>query len=513
MAYHVATTFPSRFCRPLLSALLVAMPMLGQATVEAAPSMPETALAAAARQDTEAVERYVHSGERIPRWASEPGVRAALAQEAVAQGLPDAADPRLTEGLPPEEQTLLAALQLARVLAQGAVSPGLLESDWTIPTPRFEAETALRRLGALDDPLPWLRSLAPQIRDYRGLRQALATYYALAMRGGWPMIGPGPTLKLGMSGERVAMLRTHLKTEGDLAAHAAADPVFDAAMAMAVRRFQSRHGLAEDGRVGRDTLAALNVSAWQRYRQIAANLERWRWLARAFPPNRIVINAAAARLVLFQEGRPVLRLRAIVGTPLHPTPALTARIRSLLLNPPWDIPADIAAHEIRPLARRDPGYLVREQIINVAGGRLRQLPGPLNALGRIKFEMPNPLDIYVHDTPTRALFAQRRRFFSHGCIRVQNPEQLALRLLHADPAWTPVALEQAVSAGETRRIRIEPSVPVFVVYFTAGIGAGGEVEFRDDAYDRDPALIAALFPQTVASVAAPDERLVSGCRS
>jgi L,D-transpeptidase YcbB len=467
---------------------------------------------AAPTREAEAVARYLESGGRVPGWATDPSFRAALSAEAEIHGLAALAAIRST-GTVPAEEALSASLRLARMLASGAVAPTSVQRDWAIPVPPFAAEAALRILVSLADPLPWLRSLAPQGEDYRRLRRALVKYHAIAAQGGWPLVPAGSGLKPGMSGERVAALQSRLKIEGDLAHDAPLNSVFDAQTEQAVRDFQSRHGLAADGRVGRATLAAMNVDALQRYRQIAANMERWRWLPRRLSDDRIMVDAAAASLVLFEDGNPVLRLRTIVGTPQHPTPVLTAAVTSLLINPPWDVPAAIAAKEIQPLARRDPNYLRREGMISLGGGkRLRQLPGPKNALGRIKFEMPNALDVYLHDTPRKELFRRTRRFFSHGCIRVENPQELALHLLRHDPTWTSAAMGAAISAGATRRVPIDPTVRVFVLYFTAMVEPDGAVEFREDAYHRDPPLIGALFSEKSALSGEWQSRSGAACR-
>jgi len=484
--------------RGLLRLSLVALLAASLAAVTVCRAAPLEAAQATSGREVEAVVRYLEAGGRVPGWAASPSVSAALAQEAQRNGLAGVAASAASERLPPAGKSLWAALRLARMLARGAIAPTSVEPSWTIPVPEFNRDATLRILVLLDDPLPWLRGLAPEDDGYRRLQQALAAYDAIARQGGWPVIAAGPRLALGMSGDRVATLRARLAIEGDLAPGTPAGSVFDAETQDAVRRFQMRHGFSADGRVGPDTLAAMNVDARQRYRQIAAALERWRWLPHRLPRERVMVNAAAARLTLVADGSPVLELRTIVGTPRRPTPVLMATITSLLFNPPWNIPAAIAAHEIRPHARRDPAYLRRERIVAVEGGRLRQLPGDKNALGRLKFEMPNPLDIYLHDTPTKDLFNRARRFFSHGCVRVEHPEALALQLLRHDPAWTNEAIAGAMAAGTTRREPIDPTVPVFVIYVTAAVEAEGAVAFFGDIYHRDPPLIDALFRATPA---------------
>jgi L,D-transpeptidase YcbB len=475
-----------------------------------------SAVAAETGSDPEqkAVARYVASGDSLPTWARSAEIRTALVEEAQRHGLSAITDVPSDGAVAAPQATVVAALRLARMLASGAVSPAAVDRDWAIPVPGFAMEAALGTLAAVGDPLPWLRSLAPEENGYRDLERALASYRVSVEHGGWPTLPPGPVLKLGASGPRVAMLRARLRSEGDLTARRTGEEVFDLETERAVRRFQAHHGLAVNGQVAGETLEALNVTADQRYRQIAANMERWRWLPHRLPTYRIEVNTAATHLTLFEDDHATLQLRTIVGAPNHATPALTANIGSLLLNPPWNIPAEIAAREIMPLARRDPSYLGRTGIVAIGdGARLRQLPGPRNALGRIKFEMPSPLDIYLHDTPNRELFQSPHRFLSHGCIRTEHPEDLAMHLLQHEPQWTPDAIERAMSKGVTRRVSIEPVVPVFVVYFTAVADPSGKPTFLDDVYGRDPPLIAALFPEPLVLSQARQPASAPTCRA
>lgn len=464
--------------------------------------------------DVAAVIRYVAEGGRIPSWAQSPTLLGDLAEEATANGLVLVVLGQGATKLPREQAAVLAALELARALASGTVVPSSVQTDWAIPVPAFDPEAALATAAALADPLPWLRTFAPSTADYARLRSALARYRAIVESGGWPAVPDGPVLKRGVADRRVPILQQRLKAEGDLASGASEGMTFDIPTDLAVRRFQARHGLGSDGSVGPETLMALNVPARLRYQEIAVNMERWRWLPREHPNNRIMINVAAASLKLFENEMPTLELRTIVGKPRYPTPVVASSIVSLLLNPPWDIPAAIVRREIRPMASRDPEYLDREGIVARDGGRrLRQLPGPKNSLGLLKFEMPNPFDIYLHDTPAQRLFERHQRFFSHGCIRVQHPLDLASRLLHDAGGWTAAELERAIANGSTLRIPLPSAMPVVIVYLTAFVDADGTVEFRDDVYGRDGPLTAALFaePDTTGAARRESARAAVGC--
>jgi len=440
--------------------------------------------------DAAALAHYLISGGNAPPWADSTPYRALLVAETRAHGLST-----MTVAPNAVHSGLLIALRLARVLSQGSVAPASVQSDWKIRAPEFDRAAALRTLGTLEDPLPWLRSLASPDPEYARMEGALERYASIVQRGGWPSVPDGLSdLEPGAIDGRMPILQRRLKIEGDLAAEVREGLAFDAATKSALRRFQARHGLAADGRLGRKTSRAMNVSADARYRQIAANMERWRWLPRPLPAMRVTVNAASATLSVAEGDGTQLELRTIVGTREHPTPVLGATISSLLLNPPWEIPSSIATNEIWPRQWNDAGYFEREGILAADSGQLRQSPGPRNALGRIKFEMPNGLDIYLHDTPTRYLFERSSRFFSHGCIRVEKPEQLALYLRTQDPEWTATAIRRAIATGRTIRLSVKPEVPVYVLYFTSLVDERGTVMFYDDIYDRDPPLTAALFP-------------------
>ena len=277
--------------------------------------------------------------------------------------------------------------------------------------------------------------LPPPGPDYRALVTALARYRALAARGGWPPVPPGTYLKPGDEEGRVAALRTRLAADDELVPRSA-DVRYDDRLAEAVRRFQARHGLAVDSVVGPATVQALNVPVADRMRQIVLNLERWRWLPRDLGRHYIVVNAPDARLHVVVDGRPVLTSRVVVGDLRHPTPVVQGWVEAVILHPRWNVPTSIAAEEILPRLRENRRYLAENDIVVLERResdpfglaidwasipadrfpfRLQQQPGLDNPLGRIKLDIPNRFDVYLHDTPTRALFARPVRTASHGC--------------------------------------------------------------------------------------------------
>jgi murein L,D-transpeptidase YcbB/YkuD len=280
----------------------------------------------------------------------------------------------------------------------------------------------------------------------------------------------------------VAALRARLAIEDPGVPSGA---TYDESLAAAVARAQVRHGLTADGRVGPATIAALNVSAETRLAQIAANLERWRWTPRALPTPRIEINTADASLVLQDGVSPAMSMRAIVGKPSWRTPMFVDRVTAVVFNPPWNVPEKIARAEVWPKIRRDPGYLAREGFVVRPGGGLQQLPGPRCALGLIKFDLANPFGVYLHDTPSRSLFALDRRALSHGCMRLENPVELGKRLLATDPNWSENAVNLALLGGKTVRVPVARPVPVYVFHWTVFVDDEGAVQFRPDVYGWD----------------------------
>jgi murein L,D-transpeptidase YcbB/YkuD len=432
--------------------------------------------------------------EGHPDWP--PGLAVAIAASA-GEGIPPEslrlaasqralADPALS---PAERDLFLTDRFLAygAILARGRVDLSSIEALWALPAPIFDPVAAVAGLENAGGPAAALQSLAPASADYDRLRSALARYESLAAAGGWESLPPGTKLRAGDQGPMVQLLRRRLAAEGDLPAGLTEDPAFDAGLEAAVTGFQRRHGLPDDGRVGPVTLAALNLTAADRARQIRVNLERLRAMPHALRPTRIEVQQASQMLTLYRDGKSALVSRVVVGAPIHPTPVLEAAVERIVLDPAWDVPASIVRNEIQPRLQRDPNYLARNHYVvrgsGPGGMRLRQLPGPWNALGTVMLDMPNPFDVYLHDTPLRNLFALPQRALSHGCVRVEAVRDLAGALLGA-PLPAP--------GGPTRGLPLAAPMPVYFLYQTVFAQADGTVEFRDDIYGRDARLAAAL---------------------
>ena len=402
-------------------------------------------------------------------------------------------------------EQLLATVAAAYARAQhGGRLEGLFPGNWAIRPAAYDATADFN--AALDDHriADWVATLPPPEQRYQRLVAAYARYQAIAAGGGWRSLATSPTLKPGATGPAVEALRQRLAAEDPAIAatepapgtpaSGAAPPVasYDAVLAAAVSQAQVRYGLNASGVLNAATIAALNVPVDRRLAQITANLERWRWSPRSLPPYRVELNIADASLALYDAGAPALEMRVIVGRPSKQTPMFEDGIKAVVFNPPWNVPADIAAREVWPRIRRDPGYMAREGYVVRPGGGLQQLPGPRCALGNIKFDLSNPFGVYLHDTPSRSLFARDSRTLSHGCMRLEKPNALAKRLLAGDPAWPETRIDFAIAGGKTVRAPLMTPVPLYVFYWTAFVDDDGQVEFRQDAYHWDERLLALL---------------------
>lgn len=402
-------------------------------------------------------------------------------------------------------------------LLAGRVDPETLDPEWIAVRRERDLTVALDRALAGEGVAVALADLLPDQPGYLRLRRALARYRGLAARGGWPAVPDGPALKPADAAPAVASLRLRLAAEGELADPATADPeLYDPALEAAVRRFQERHGLDADGTVGPKTLAALNVPAEARVRQIELNLERWRWLPEDLGERYVLVNIPEFRLRLVEGGSQVMEMRAVVGRPYRRTPVFSDLIRYLVFNPYWDVPTKLAVQDKLPLIREDPGYLggqgirvyegwgAEERAVDpaavdwsqVGSGRfpyhLRQDPGPKNALGRVKIMFPNRFNVYLHDTPTRDTFARAERDVSSGCIRLEHALDLAESLLRETPGWGPEAIQRVLADYRPHTVTLPRPVPVHILYWTAWAEEDGTVQFRRDLYDRDAHLAAAL---------------------
>jgi murein L,D-transpeptidase YcbB/YkuD len=379
--------------------------------------------------------------------------------------------------------------------AVGRVDPHRLGYSLDPEPNKIDLPTLLPELARDADPRQRLADLDPPLPVYARLRQALVQYRAIAARTDLPALPNLPKLRPGGNDPGVPALRARLAVYGDLPAAApapAASTHYDAALVKGVKHFQQRHGLEADGIIGASTMRALAVPPAQRVRQIELAMERVRWLPYRFPDRFLVINIPEFRLRGFEDAEPTPRvdMEVVVGSSADrtETPVLQADMRYLIFRPYWLVPQSIAHKEILPKADHDPSYLARQNM-EVVNGRLRQRPGPNNSLGLLKFILPNPFHVYLHDTPSKALFRRNRRDFSHGCIRVADPPALAEFVLDGQPGWDRERIEQAMKSGsDNHHVDLQTPVPVYVVYATAVVEPDGQVDFFDDIYGHDATL-------------------------
>ncbi|HVW10816.1 MAG TPA: L,D-transpeptidase family protein [Bryobacteraceae bacterium] len=337
-----------------------------------------------------------------------------------------------------------------------------------------------------------LQTLDPPFPAWRTTKAALAQYRSLLATGQPPPFPePKRPLKAGDPYPGAQRLYGFLQRLGDAPQTGAVPGDYTGALVTAVARFQERHGLKPDGIVGPATFRALNIPLAQRVKQIELTLERWRWLPRRFDHPPLIVNIPRFELAVFDiANRPVLHMKVIVGKAYgHKTPVFAAQMNAVIFHPWWDVPQDIALKELQPKAREDAGYLARNHYVIVptpgGGTRIRQRPGVDNALGAVKFVFPNPFDVYMHGTPASELFAETRRDFSHGCIRVEDPEGLAEWVLSGTTGWTTDRIRAALENPATLQVRLARPIPVLIVYGTAIAGEDGVMRFFDDIYGYD----------------------------
>jgi len=320
-----------------------------------------------------------------------------------------------------------------------------------------------------------------------------------------------------MKNERVPALRARLKVSGEMpAAVDAASDLFDEAVEEAVKRFQLRHGLYDDGIVGARTLKALNVPAASRVRQIELNLERWRWLPQNLGNPYILVNIAGYGLEVVENETQVLAMKIVVGTAFQKTPVFSGKMTYVEINPYWNVPHSIATEETLEKIRKDPKAFFEKENMRVFQAvpngemvdpasvdwsslsesnfpyRLRQEPGPRNPLGRIKFMFPNKHSVYLHDTSDPHLFRRERRGFSHGCIRIEKPMEMAEFVMRGSKEWSREKIAAVLKTKETTVANLPKPIPVHILYFTAWGNGDGTVHFLEDIYRRDERLDRAL---------------------
>ena len=396
-------------------------------------------------------------------------------------------------------------MKFASDLADGVSDLAHADPTWQIDVTSFDPLAELERALRDNRVAESLFELTPTDPEYRALQRVLDDYRAAATRGGWPKVPANLRLKPGQSSPTTGALATRLAASGDYAGNPIAEgrsAVYGSDLQEAVRRFQRRHGLSDDGVVTPAVAAEMNVPIEARIRQIELNMERWRWLPRDLGARHIVVNIPEMRLNVWDHGSTSLSMRVVVGKPDTQTPIFNDKMTYLVFAPVWNIPSDIAEKETLPAALRDPGFMDRMnmEVVDASGTRVdpasidlgspdkyrfRQRPGTSNALGLVKFMFPNQFNVYLHDTPADSLFARASRSFSHGCVRLEQPEKLAQYVLRDQPEWTAERISEAMHAGEERIVKLKEAIPVYLGYWTVSVTPDRLVQFRKDIYGID----------------------------
>jgi murein L,D-transpeptidase YcbB/YkuD len=500
---------------PTTQSILRSILLSGKSAMESgSPSQPDRVLAF---YEARNFQPAWTGGAQEDEMAGE--VRAALAR-AHEQGLNDEDYKLAQDGSSPAPGAAAAQYDIAltdalfrysRDVRTGRVRPNDIYDDVILPAPRFGVIADLTHALGNHAIAKFLADLPPLHPEYRELAKALSQYRAIAEGGGWPSVPGENEIKLGSKEPRLNLLVKRLAFEDSILA-AIANPS-TAELRDAVKRFQARNGLHNDGRVTGEMLAALNVPASFRAVEIAANMERWRWMPREFERRYVAVNVPDQSLEFVRDGAVALTSRVIVGRKTSATPITRSTVIAVVANPPWNIPGDIAARDLLPLLRHNPNYLASKNMVVTNGpagdphGRkidwrsvtpaefpyaIRQLPGPNTVLGALMLDSPNDFDVYLHDTPDKKRFAPDDREISNGCVRVQQIFPLASLALTDDAAKGMERLNQAAKSHQTQRLTLDSPLPVYFLYWTALPGPDGMVGFRPDLYDRDTPLIAAL---------------------
>jgi murein L,D-transpeptidase YcbB/YkuD len=401
-----------------------------------------------------------------------------------------------------------ALLRLGYHLSFGKVDPTTFDAHWNYGRTRASTNVAqqVEQALAAEDVYQRVAALKPTHPIYVGLKRELARFRA-ALASETPAIPTEPALKPGMNDARVALVRKRLVYSGDLSAEDASDsPEYDARLVTAVQNFQQRMGLQSDGVLGQSTIAELNVPAADRIRQLRVNLDRGRVLLQDLPDAFVVVNIAGFTIYFIRGQNIVWNARVQVGRPYRRTPIFRSDISYLVLNPTWTVPPGIIEKDILPAAQRDPDAITRKglKVLDANGLELnphsidwlrftsghipytlRQDPGPANALGRVKLMFPNPYLVYLHDTPSQALFDRTERTFSSGCVRVERVLELTELVLDDHERWNRESIARALDDGQTRNVSLSRKIPVLLAYWTAWVDPQGQTNFRRDIYGQD----------------------------
>jgi murein L,D-transpeptidase YcbB/YkuD len=361
---------------------------------------------------------------------------------------------------------------------------------WYIPRKKIDP------VGLLDSLLinkgKNLSQYEPLNRQYNLLKDYLLKYYAAEKQGIWqPIIANKKSYKPGDTSTTVAQIKKRLLLTGDLAVNDTS-LLFTDSLVAAIKRYQHRNGLTEDGVAGPALFSQLNRPISDRIHQILINMERIRWVPAEPATDYLLVNIPEFRLHVYEKGKYKWNMKVVVGAVAHNTVIFNGNLKYIVFSPYWNVPPSIIQKEVVPGMRRNKNYLASHNM-EWNNGAVRQKPGPGNSLGLVKFLFPNSYNIYLHDTPSKSLFGESKRAFSHGCIRLAEPKKLAEYLLRDDPDWNEGNITKAMNSGKEKYVTLKQTIPVFIGYFTAWVDRDGKLNFRDDIYGHDKEMAEHLF--------------------
>jgi len=332
---------------------------------------------------------------------------------------------------------------------------------------------------------------------YSALKDQLDKYVDIEKKGGWPQISMmKKRLKKGMKAPEIVTIKRRLQITGDLKGNDSTS-IFDDTLVTAIKNFQGRHGYTPTGVISDSLIKEMNVPVLKRIEQIIMNMERMRWMATRQDGNLIVVNIPEFVLHVYEGNKKVFDMDVVVGKEGHNTTMFNGDLNQVVFCPNWNVPQSIVPKEILPAMEKDKNYL-EKQNMEITGEEegtpvIRQLPGEKNALGKVKFLFPNSFNIYFHDTPAKSLFEKDKRAYSHGCIRLKEPEKMADYVLRDQPEWTPGKIEEAMNAGKEKFVKVKDPIPVLITYYTAWVDENGQLNFREDIYGHDSDLATKMF--------------------
>ena len=362
--------------------------------------------------------------------------------------------------------------------------------EWYIPTKKIDLvallDSVVRNKG---------RNVTAQVnRQYGLLKIFLLKYDSLGKKGGWPAIDVDKkTYKPGDTSKTISQVKKRLFLEGDFNTNDTTNE-FTLALTDGINNFQRRYGLKQDGIINSSLISEMNRPIEQRIRQMLINMERIRWVPAEPTMDFLLVNIPEFRLHVYEKGNYQWSMNIVVGSTSHNTVIFTGTLKYIVFSPYWNVPPSIYKKEILPAMQRNKNYLAKHNMERYGNG-VRQKPGPNNSLGLVKFLFPNSHNIYLHDTPSKSLFGETRRAFSHGCIRLSEPVRLARFLLRNDNDWDSLKIAKAMNAGKEKYVIVNETVPVYIGYFTAWVDREGQINFRNDIYGHDQKMAARMFSE------------------